>query len=165
MLSPDVRAASRAARSSEAPAISRLDALVRIAQPFLQADDRLAACVKTKMPRLYNAGMDWADRNLMQPFSLGRQERVRRNSSGRWRSSAKRREDRPSSMVQPGPRIRRADRVIPEQIPYRALKANRWGVISPDRRKLSTFAGQAGDGEFAAGSIQQRHMDHASVAP
>ena len=143
----------------------RLDAFVRISQPFLKANDRLAAGVKTKMPRLYNAGMHWADWNLMQPFSLGRQESVGRNGSGRWRSRAKRRADRPSSMVQPGPRIRRADRLIAKQILYRALEANRWGVISADRRKLSSLAGQAGDGELAPGSIQQRHVDHAGIAP
>src|SRR3984885_9158602 len=63
----------------------RLDAFMRISQSFLKANDRLAAGVKTKMPRLYNAGMHWADWNLMQPFSLGRQESVGRDS-GRWRS-------------------------------------------------------------------------------
>ena len=68
-------------------------------------------------------------------------------------------------MVQPRPWIRRADRLVPEQILYRALEANRWGVINYDRWKLSSLAGQAGDGELAPGSIQQRHVDHAGVAP
>src|SRR5262249_46367825 len=102
----------------------RLDAFVRISQSFLEADDRLAASVKAKMPRLYNASMHWADGNLMQPFSLGRQEHVRRDGGGRRRSPAKRRDDRPSSMVQPGPRIWRPDRLIAEQILYRALEAD-----------------------------------------
>jgi hypothetical protein len=101
----------------------------------------------------------------MQPFSLSRQEGVRRKGGGRRGPRAKRCEDRPSSMVQPGPRIRRADRLIPEQIPYRALQADRWGMINADRWKLSSLAGQAGDREFAPGSIQQRHVDLAGVAP
>ena len=142
-----------------------LDAFVRISQPFLKANDRLAACMKTKMPRLYNASMHRADRNLMQPFSLGSQESVRRNGSGHRCSRAKRREDRPSSVVQPGPRIGRADRLIAEQILYRPLQADRWGMISADGRKLSSLAGQAGDRELAPPSIQQRHMDRAGIAP
>ena len=162
--------AGRPGRQSRRPiersaGYQRLDALVRISQSFLKADDCLAGRVKTKMPRLYNASMHWADWNLMQPFSLGRQESVWRKGSVRWCSRAKRRDDRPSSMVQPRPRIRRADRLIAEQILYRALQADRRGVISADRRKLSSLAGQAGDGELASPSIQQRHMDRARIAP
>jgi hypothetical protein len=68
-------------------------------------------------------------------------------------------------MVHPGPRIWRADRLIAEQILYRALEADRRGVKSADRRKLSSLAGQAGDAELASPSIQQRHVDRAGIAP
>ena len=115
----------------------RLDAFVRISQPFLKANDRLAACMKTKMPRLYNASMHRADRNLMQPFSLGRQESVRRNGSGR--SGFARQAARGPAIVR-GP-ARAADRARrPAHSRTNPVSPARGGSLGYDkRRRTETF--------------------------
>jgi hypothetical protein len=55
-----------------------LDALVDVAEPLLQPHHRLAVGREAEMAGLDDAGMDRADRNLVQPFALDRQEFVAR---------------------------------------------------------------------------------------
>ncbi len=54
-----------------------LDALVDVAQPFLQAHHRLAVGGEAEMPGLDDAGMDRTDRDLVQALALDRQEGIR----------------------------------------------------------------------------------------
>ena len=54
----------------------RLDPLVDVAQPLLEADHRLAARGEAEMAGLDDPGMDRPDRNLMQALALGGEEGV-----------------------------------------------------------------------------------------
>ena len=55
----------------------RLDALVHIAEPLLEPHHRLAVGGEAEMPGLDDAGMDRADRDLVQILALDGQEGVR----------------------------------------------------------------------------------------
>ena len=92
----------------------RLNAFMNISQPLLEADDRLTAGAEPKMPRLDDAGMDGADRNLMQPLALGSEKSIGRRFGRGWRSRAERMTNRPTSMVEPWTLIRRAHRLVAE---------------------------------------------------
>ena len=156
----------RAPRSSEAPAISASTPLWTY--PSLSSRRTIVSppAVKSKMPGLDDAGMHGADRNLMQPLALGGEESVGRNVSGRRRSRAERREDRPTSMVQPRPRIRRADRAHSRTNPVSRAPG---GSPEHDRRRpMETFPLSQTKLAMAISprcSVEQRHMDHAGVAP
>ena len=68
----------------------RLDALVHIAEPLLQPHHGLAVGGEAEVARLDDAGVHRADRDLVQAFAFGRQERIR------------------AAVPQPGPRVGRA---------------------------------------------------------
>ena len=53
-----------------------------IAQPLFEADDRLAAGGEAEVSGLDDAGVNGADRNLVEAFALGRQEWI--GKPGRW---------------------------------------------------------------------------------
>src|SRR5207249_1975885 len=87
----------------------RLDTLVHIAKPLFETHDGLAIGCEAEMPRLDNAGMNRSDGNLVQTFTLGRQERIR--LTWPWRSaSAERMLHVPEAEIEPGPRIQGTDR-------------------------------------------------------
>ena len=71
-----MRPASFAACSMLAPCHQGLDALVHIAEPLLEPHHRLAIGGEAEMSRLDDAGMHGADRDLVQPLALGRQEGI-----------------------------------------------------------------------------------------
>ena len=71
-----------------------LDALVHVTQPLLEPHHRLAVGGEAEMAGLDDAGMDRADRNLVQALALDRQERVALLALA----------SRPATMVEPGPR-------------------------------------------------------------
>ena len=73
MLSPEVRAASFAARSMVGAGHQRLDALVHVAEALFEPHHGLAAGGEAKMTRLDDAGVHRPDRNLMQRFRLRRE--------------------------------------------------------------------------------------------
>ena len=57
-----------------------LDPSVHIAEPFLQADDRLAAGSEAEMAGLDNAGVHGSDRDLVQIGTLGRKKAIDRRA-------------------------------------------------------------------------------------
>ena len=166
MLSPEVRGRQLRRPIERSAGHQRLDAFVRISQPFLEPDDRLAARMKTKMPRLYNASMHRADRNLMQPLSLGRQESVRRNGGGRS-GSARQAVRGPAIVHGPATAADRARR--PAHSRTDPVSPAPGGSLGDDKRptdgNFPPSQAQAGDRELAPASIQQRHMDRAGIAP
>ena len=72
----DPRRRDRRARSTLAPRIRRVDALVDIAEPLLEPHDRLAAGVEAEVAGLDDPGMNRTDRDLMQARALGLEEGV-----------------------------------------------------------------------------------------
>ena len=71
-----MRPASLAAALERRAGHQRLDALVHIAQPLFEPHHRLAIRGEAEMARLDDAGMDRADRDLVQALALDRQERT-----------------------------------------------------------------------------------------
>ena len=94
MLSPEVRAASFAARSMRGAGHQRFDALVHIAEALFEPHHGLAAGGEAKMSRLDDAGVHRADRNLMQRFAFDGKEivwgpRLRRRAAARRADAAR----------------------------------------------------------------------------
>ncbi len=87
----------------------RVDPFVDIAEPFLEPDDRLAARRESKMSGLDDSRVHRTDRNLMQPLALGGQESIGRHGGG-GPLPPQRRGNRPASVIEPRPRIGRANR-------------------------------------------------------
>ena len=104
MLSPETRPASCAARSSGAPTIRLVDALVHVAQPLLEPHDGLAVGGEAEMPGLDDAGVHRPDRDLVQRLALGGKERV--GVPRGWRAASRARADgvRPSGRGRARPR-------------------------------------------------------------
>src|SRR5271170_1629497 len=135
----------------------RFDALVYIAEPLLEADDRLAAGGEAKMPRLDDPGMDGADRNLMQPLALGSEKTIRRGLTRGRRPGAERMTNRPTSMVEPRTLIRGPDRLVTEQILDRALQARRRRMKRGDGGKPPPVTDEADDRNLSRFLVGQRH--------
>ena len=73
---PEMRAAIFAGLVDRSARAERLDALVHIAQPLLQPGDGLAVGGEAEMAGLDDAGMNGADRDLMQARAFNGQELV-----------------------------------------------------------------------------------------
>ena len=167
MLSPEVRPASRAACVERRPGHQGFDPLVDVAEPLLEPHDGLAVGGEAEMAGLDDAGMDRADRNLVQALAFARQERVGRaprpqrpaaTASG-WREA-------PAAMVEPGPRVGQADGGEPEQILDRALRAGCAGACRrPTEGKRPVGTGQRRDRDVARRLVEQRHMHGGTLAP
>ncbi len=140
-----------------------LDPLVDIAQAFLQPHHRLAAGGEAEMAGLDDAGMDRADRDLMQALAFRRQERIGRCGARRG-PLAQRVAHAPAAMVEPGARVRRAGRLQAEQVADRALEPDRRRMLGADRGERR-IAVQARDPDLAGRFVEQRHVDRARLAP
>src|SRR5208337_2975238 len=77
--------------------------LVRVAEQCLQPHDGLALGGEAEMTGLDDAGVDRADRNLVQIVAVGGQEggRFRRAADARLRPDGQRVRDRPASVIEP----------------------------------------------------------------
>src|SRR5512133_2684594 len=82
-----------------------LDALVDVTEALFQPHDGLAIGGEAEMPRLDDAGMNRTDGDLVQVFSLGRQERVRRTLRRRHAALPERVLHIPEAEVEPGPGV------------------------------------------------------------
>ncbi len=160
-----MRPASRAARSRSAPGHQRLDALVDVAQALLQPHHGLAVGGEAEMAGLDDAGVDRADRDLVQALALGRQEGVgvgaRRLGAGcapsgwrmpqrRDRARAARRARRRPSRPNRSPIVRssriaggcsRRDR---GEMAVRAGEAERRAIVAASRSSSSAMCTVAG---------------------
>ncbi len=117
------------------------DALVRIAQPLLEPHHRLAVGGETEVARLDDAGMDRADRDLVQALALGRQEFVARLALP----------PRPPPVIEPGPGIGQTDGLHAIKVAHGALEAQRRRVTGGDRRIAACVGLQRNDGAQTAG--------------
>ena len=168
MLSPEVRAASRAARSRSAPRHQRLDALVDIAEPLFEPHHRLAVGGEAEMPGLDDAGMHRADRNLVQAFAF---DRAGRRSASRLRPApalvrAKRMRDVPAAVVEPGPRGPAAPSAAsPIEIVDRALEPDGRRMQRADGGKAAVRASERDDGDLAGRSSSSAMWTVAGIAP
>ena len=88
------------------------DALVHVAQPLLEAHHRLAVGGEAEVTGLDDAGMDRADRYLVQPLALDRQELVTRLALAVG----------PTSVIEPWPGIRQALRLDAVEVAHGALQ-------------------------------------------
>ena len=92
-----------------------VDALVDVTEPLLQPGHRLAVGGEAEMAGLDDAGMHWADRNLVQALAFDRQERIGRGRRYTW-PEAERMARAPMAMIEPGPHIGKAFRLETEKI-------------------------------------------------
>ena len=147
MLSPEVREASLRAlvecRTDHQP----VGALVHIAEPLFEPHHRLAVGGEAEMPWLDDAGMDRADRDLVQILSFHGQELVRIGFDRALPRLAERLGHAPEAEIEPVPRIRRAGG-------FEAVKVGD-GALEPDRRRMM----RADRGELAVGAFQGEHGD------
>ena len=154
MLSPEVRAASLAALSSERAGHQRLDTLVHIAEPLFQPHRELAIGGEAEMPGLDDAGVHRPDRDLVQPLPFDGQELIRHLFAAP-----------PDAVIEPGPRILRADGFQPVQIPNGPLQPDRRRMLRPDAGELAVDAFISEYRDIAAAFVEQRHVHVRRVAP
>ena len=112
-----------------------------------------------------NAGMHRPNRNLVQVFAFGRQERIRRARYRHLAASAERMLYTPESEIEPRPGIRRADRLQSIKVPDRALQPYRRRVHGSDRGKFSVRARDRQHGDLSRAFIEHRHMHGVDVTP
>src|SRR5215510_13733916 len=94
----------------------RFDPLVHVSQPLLEPHDRLAIGREAEVPWLNDAGMHRTNRNLVQAFTFGVKEGIRR---ARWRGlalAAERMAHVPEAEVEPRARIGQAHRLYAVEI-------------------------------------------------
>ena len=99
------------------------------------------------MPWLDDAGMDGADRDLMQILSFHGEEFVRVGLNRALPRLAEGFGHAPEAKVEPMPRVRRAGG-------FEAIKVGD-GALEPDRRRMM----RADRREFAVGTFQREHGD------
>ena len=142
-----------------------LDALVDIAQPFLETDHGLAVGREPEMARFDDAGMHGTDGDFVQALALGRQELVRA-SLGRTLSLAERMAQAPSPMVEPRPAARAfrppAVRTGPGWLlrdgePVDGCGRPR-GIVRSGQSRLTTPISPDG-------SLRERHVNFRAFAP
>ena len=98
-------------------------ALMRVAEPRLQPDHRLAVRGEAEMPRLDDSGMDRADRDLMQVLALRRQEFGRLRAARRGHRAERHRvHAAPLPVIQPGPQVARTLRLMAPEVLDHALE-------------------------------------------
>ena len=100
----------------------RFDALVHIAEPLFEPRHRLAIGGEAEMPGLDDAGMDRADRDLVQALALDRQEIVRGLRPTRLAGFAERMGHAPEAEIEPGPGVGRTARLQAVQAADGALE-------------------------------------------
>ena len=117
-----------------------LDALVHVAQPFLEAHDRLAVGGEAEVAGLDDAGMNRPDRYLVQPLAFGRQELVARHALPAG----------PATVIEPRPGIGQADRLHAVEVAHGALQTKRRQVTGGDRGIPTGLGLERDDGAHAA---------------
>ena len=120
---------------------------MHIAEPLFQAHHRLAVGGEAEMPWLDDAGMDGADRDLVQILSFDWQELVRIGFDGALPRLAERLGHAPEAEIEPVSRVCGAGG-------FEAVKVAN-GALEPDRRRVM----RADRGEFAVGAFQGEHGD------
>ena len=110
----------------------RLDALMHIAEPLFEPHDGLAVGGEAEMSGLDDAGMDRADRNLVEALALDRQERVGARPHARLPGVSKGMGHAPEAEIEPGPRIGRAHGFRPKRSPIArsSLIAGGWSAAT-----------------------------------
>ena len=146
----------------------RVDALVDIAEPLFQPHHGFAVGGEAEMAGLDDAGMNRSDRNLMQALAFDRQERISGCSAGAG-AAAPSGCARPAAVIEPGPRVGRADR-LPVRTGSRMArsKPDRRRMQRADRRKIAVAASKADNRDIAALVVDQRHVHgrrRAGIAP
>ncbi len=143
-----------------------VDALVDIAEPFLQPRHDLAIDAETEMAGLDDAGMHRPNRNLMQPLAQRREEVVHRGiAPHRRRPRAERRAEAPGTVIEPRAAVRRAERREAIKIAHRALEPDRRRVEAADRGKVRGRHPQRYDARLGCAGDAHREMNLVLVAP
>ena len=128
----------------------RLDAFVHVAEPLLEAHHRLAAAGEAEVAGLDNAGMDRADRNLVERFAFDGQKGVGGTFGRCRRARAERMLHVPEAEIEPGPRVERADRLESIEAVNGAFEPDRRRMQRTDRGKFSVRDGEADDRDVVA---------------
>src|SRR5262249_32624345 len=114
----------------------RLDALVHVTKALLQPNHGLAVGGETEMPGLDDAGMNWADGNLVEALAGGGQEGVRHPLRRSVTAFSERVLHIPKAEIKPRPRVGQADRFETIEIAHRTLQTNGRRVQRPNGRKM-----------------------------
>ncbi len=129
---------------------------MHVTQPLLEPHHRLAVGGETEMAGLDDAGMDRADRDLVQALALDRQELVALFFFA----------PRPTAMVQPRSGVRQADRIGAVEIAHGALQPQRRRVMAADRGVgVGRFGLDRGHGAKAALAVVESHVHEIAVGP
>src|SRR5262249_41647259 len=99
---------------------------------MIEANGGVGVGGKTEMAGVDDAGMNRADGNLVQAFTGGGQEGVRDAPRGSVTAFSERVPHIPTAEIEPGPRVRGADRFEAVEIAHRALQANGRRVEGPN---------------------------------
>ena len=119
-----MRPASFAAAVEVGAGHQAFDALVDIAEPLLQPHDRLAVGGEAEMAGLDDAGMDRADRDLVQALAFGGEEAIGAAAARPLRiGAAERMAHAPAAVVEPGALVEQALRLEPEEVADRRARA------------------------------------------
>ncbi len=137
---------------------------MRVAEPGFEPDNGLAIRVEAEMPRLDDAGVNGADRDLVQAFAFGGQKCVRlrlhvHRLRAEWMAHT------PSAVIQPRPRIGRILGLKPEEIADRAFQTDRGRILLRDGREAPVRTSKAYDDHLGGGFVQKRHVNGCGVAP
>ena len=114
----------------------RLGALVHITEPLFEPHHRLAVGGEAEMPWLDDAGMDRADRDLVQILSLNGQEGVGVGFDCTLSPLAERMGHAPETEIEPMSRICGACGFVAIKVGDGALEPDRRRVMHADRGKL-----------------------------
>jgi hypothetical protein len=145
--------------------------LMDIAQTLFQTDHGFTVAGEAEMSRLDDAGVDGADRDLVQSRPFHRQERIGLRLAQRiGRIGRQRQADRPAIVIEPGARVHQRQGGDAEQVLRSPLQPDRRGTDPADRGEPAFRAGQRNDadrpGGFVAGSfVAERHVDDPGVGP
>ena len=165
MLSPDIRPASLAARSTGALSHKMRDALVHVAEPLLEAHDGLAVGGEAEVAGLDDAGVYRPDGDLMHRRAFGRMERIAIAAGRRRCPVAVRMAQTPAPMVEPAPVIGAAVGLQPIEVADGALQPQRGQMCEGDRGKAALRTGQAQHKKFTGLGLHQSQMYGLAVAP
>ena len=143
-----------------------LDSFVGVAQTFLEPHHGLAIGADAEMTGLDDAGMDRSDRQLVNVLSFDGKESVLLGWPSIVSLRGKRGMHAPFPVIEPGARIRQADRNKCEQIGDGTFQADRRRMYSAHRRIAALRAREAQHQDAArVTGVRDGHMNGLWLAP
>jgi hypothetical protein len=143
----------------------RLDAFMHVTEPLFEPRHSFAIGGEAEVSGLDDAGMNRADRDLMQILALDRKKLVGARLNPRRLGFAERLSHAPEAEIEPRPCVRRADRLQAIETSDRALEPTGRGMPRRHRRELAVGTFEREHADFARRFFEQREMHGAMIAP